>query len=156
MMVVFLGLATGTPLRGILGTAVLKANASMCNEIIVCYEICQGVNHGQSQSGWNLSTHKPIIIHDSWQLMFTPSCSSSLLAMLALSSPQPAWPRSSCQDHSPAFKRRASLISGSIHISPVAENQKQHHWASSPKHGCNMKLGLVLLQCKLRGGGQSY
>lgn len=35
VMVVFLGLAAGTPLWGILRTAVLKANASMCSEIIV-------------------------------------------------------------------------------------------------------------------------
>lgn len=35
MMLIFLGLAAETPLWAILGTAVLKAIASMCNEVIV-------------------------------------------------------------------------------------------------------------------------
>lgn len=119
-------------------------------------EICQGVNHGQLkrqlQNSWNLS------IHDSWQLMSKPPCSSSPLAMLALSPPQ--------QNHQVATTplsqvtalhlNRALLISGLIRISEVAENQMQHHWASSSKPACNIKLVLVLLQCKLWGGAQSY
>lgn len=58
--------------------------------------------------------------------------------------------------HSPTFKCRASLISSSIHISAVAENHIQHHSSNSSKSVGSIKLGLVLLQCKLQVGVQSY
>lgn len=88
-----------------------------------------------------------------------PPCSSSPLAVLALSTPQPnhqGGHNSLVTDHSPTFKRRASLISGFICTSAVAENQMQHHSSSSSKSVCNIKLGHALLQCKLCVGARSY